>query len=237
MATKYQSAVIEQPVILSVALEVTGNAPLIQNKFPQKVLEEMLKKHMGLSVPKEKKIPSECIERATIKNEDGKICIPPTAFKKAILTAAGGIKGLKKTELRTSIFIEGGSIPIKYSKVTPRMDMVRTSGMGRTPDIRFRPSFEDWSARMIIIFSDSIPVQTIVDLLNRAGNVGVGEWRPEKDGVFGTFHVSENITNSKEIDQIRKSCRSQIPSLVIPEWAMNVELSPEILKKISKTKK
>lgn len=227
-----KSAIIEQPSIMSVVLEVTGTAPLIQNKFSQKAIEEMLRKHMGLNVQREKKVPSECVERAINYNSDGKVCIPPTAFKKGMLTSASAIKGLKKTQLRTQIFIEGGSIPVKYSRMIPRMDMVRTSGMSRTPDVRFRPCFEDWSARMIIQFSEQLPVQTVVDLLSRAGNVGVGEWRPEKDGTFGTYVVSRNIVDPKEIEEVRKECRSPIPSLTIPAWAMNAELTPEILEKI-----
>jgi len=225
-------AVIEQQKIYSVCLEITGTAPLIQNKFSQKTIDEMLRKHMGLSQQKEKKIPSECIERATIKNEDGKVCIPPTAIKKAILSASIMVKGLKKTEIRASIFVDGSSIPIKYSRMVPQMDMVRTSGKGRTPDVRFRPRFEDWSARVIILFSEMIPVQTVVHLVHMAGNCGVGEWRPEKDGNFGTFVVTRNIMESKEIDEVRKDCRVMIPNLTIPDWAINAELSPEILAKI-----
>jgi len=233
MVKKKGSDVIEQPKQLSICLEVDGTNPLIQNCFNQKVIEEMLRKHMGLSVQREKKVPADCIERAITRNTVEQVCLPPTAFKKGMLTAAGQVKGLKKTALRVSLFVEGGSIPITYSRMVPRMDMVRTSGMGRTPDVRFRPAFEDWKARLIILFGDTIPPQTVVDLLNRAGNVGVGEWRPEKDGTFGTYVVSRAISDPKEIAEVRTICRPQVKPLVIPEWAMNVELSDEILQKIA----
>ena len=231
---KEQQAVIEQRSTLSVALEITGTASIIQNCFSQKAIEEMLRKHMGLSVQREKKVPADCIERATIKNVKGKVCLPPTAIKKAMLTASASIKGMKKTSLRTEIFIEGGSIPFTFSQMIPRMNMVRTSGKNRTPDVRFRPEFQDWKARLIIQFSDNLPVQTVVDLLNRAGNVGVGEWRPEKDGTFGTFEVTRNITDPAEIKEVRQECRPGLVSLTIPEWAMNAELTPEILAKIAR---
>jgi len=227
-----QSAVIERSNVFSITVEVTGTAPLIQNKFAQKSIEEMLRKHMGLSVQREKKVPAECIERATIRNDAGIVCIPPTAFKKAMLTASGSVKGLKKGQLRTQLFIEGKSIPITFSRMVPQMDMVRTSGMSRTPDVRFRPRFEDWVARMTIQFPEFIPVQTVVDLLSRAGSVGVGEWRPEKDGTFGTFEVTRSITDKKEIAEVEAGCKSPIPALTIPDWALNAELTPEILSKI-----
>lgn len=227
------SVIIEQPKKMFVALEVTGTASLIQNNFSQKTVEQMLRKHMGLAVQREAKKPRDCIESATIRNVKGVVCEPPTAFKKGMLTASTQIKGFKKTQLRTQMYVEGNSIPITYEATTPRMDMVRTSGMSRQPDVRFRPSFDGWKARLVIQFSDLLAVQTIVDLLNRAGDVGVGEWRPEKDGSFGTYQVTRNIDDPKEIAEVRAGCSVALVPLVIPEWALDAEISPELLRRIA----
>jgi len=224
--------VIEQPNILSVGLEVTGTADLIQNRFSQKSVEQMLKKHMGISVQRESKKPREVLEDATVRNIEGVIAMPPTGFKLAMISAATQVKGLKKTQLRTALFIEGNSIPITYREMVPRMDICRTSGIGRVPDVRFRPSFQDWKARMIIQFSDTLSVQSVVDLLNRAGQVGVGEWRPEKNGVFGTFKVTRHISDPKELGEVAAQCASPLVPLRIPDWAMDAEISPEVLQKI-----
>lgn len=233
VAARSMSVVIEQPVQLSVCLEVTGESGgILQNNFSQKSVDQMLRTHMGLNVPKEAKVPIQVIEDAKVKNKAGRICIPPTAFKKAMLNAAAVLKTFKKTHLRTQIFIEGQSVPITFEEETPRMDIVRV-GMNR-PDIRFRPLFTGWKARIRILFSDTLAVQSVVDLLNRAGKVGVGEWRPEKDGTFGTFYVSRHISDPKEIAEVVNECRSPLISLVIPEWAMNTEITPEILSKIAR---
>jgi hypothetical protein len=233
-AASAKDVVIEQPNRVSVCLEITGRAPLIQNKFSQKAVEEMLRKHMGISVQREKKKPREVIEAAMIKNMAERICVPPTGIKKAMLTAAAQIKGLKKTHLRTTIFVEGQSIPIVYSNMTPRMDMVRTSGIARTPDVRFRPQFNDWKARLLITFSDTISVQTVVDLLNRAGDVGLCEWRPDKDGTFGTFRVTRNIEKPEEVAEVREECAVALIPLRIPDWAMDADIDPMVLAKIMK---
>ena len=127
---------INQPKISSVYLEVEGTAPLIQHCFSQKSVEEMLRKHMGISVQKEKKNPRQVLEDATIYNTEKAISIPPTAFKMGMISQAVKMKGLTKTALRSTLFIEGGSIPITFSRMVPRMDMCRLSGMGRTPDVR-----------------------------------------------------------------------------------------------------
>jgi hypothetical protein len=227
-----KSLVIEQPNILSVGLEVSGTADLIQNKFSQKSVEQMLKKHMGISVQRESKKPREVLEDATVYNVDGVVAMPPTGFKLAMISAATQLKGLKKTQLRTALFIEGNSIVIKYREMVPRMDITRTSGIGRTPDVRFRPSFQDWTARLIIQFSDVLTVQTVVDLLNRAGQVGVGEWRPEKNGTFGTFRVTRHIDDPAELGEVRQENSSALIALRIPDWAMDMDVDPTVLQKI-----
>jgi hypothetical protein len=226
-ATK--SVVIEQPKVQAVVLEVTGTAPLIQNNFGQKVIEQMLRKHMGLSVQREKKRPRELLENAKIRNMEGRICIPPVAFKAAMLTASGNVKGLKKWQLKTQLYVEGNSVPIKYAVETPRMDMVRTAGIGRQPDVRFRPSFEGWTARVVVQFGDLLSVQTVVDLLNRAGGVGVGEWRPEKNGTFGTFRVTRHVTAPKEIAEVYEECAVPLVTPKIPDWALDADIDPEVL--------
>lgn len=223
--------VIAQPRVLHVGLEVTGTAELIQNNFSQKAIEQMLRKHMGFSVQKEAKKPREVIEQATIRNVAGVVCIPPVAFKKAMLTASTQLKAMKKTQLRTSLFVEGGGIVVAYREMVPRMDMVRTSGMSRTPDVRFRPSFLGWSCRLVIQFSDSLSVQTVVDLLNRAGTVGVGEWRPEKDGTAGTFRVTRNL-EAAEIAEVREANAPALQRPQIPEWAMDAAIDPEVLRRV-----
>lgn len=227
-----RSLVIEQPNILSVGIEVSGTADLIQNKFSQKSVEQMLKSHMGISVQRERKKPREVLEEATIRNTDNRVSLPPTGFKLAMISAATQIKGLKKTQLRTALFVQGNSIPITYEATTPRMDITRTSGIGRTPDVRFRPSFQGWKARLIIQFADTLSVQTVVDLLNRAGQVGVGEWRPEKNGTFGTFKVTRHIDDPKELGQVEAECAVPLVPLRIPEWALDMEIDPAVLQKI-----
>lgn len=227
-----RNVVIEQPSVLSVALEVSGTADLIQNAFSQKAIEQMLRKHMGISVQREAKKPREQIEHATIRNTEGAVCMSPVAFKAAMISASAAIKTLKKTQLRTSLFVEGSGIPISYAEMVPRMDMVRTAGIGRTPDVRFRPSFRDWTARLVIQFSDTLTVQTVVDLLNRAGTVGVGEWRPEKNGVYGTFRVTRNITDAQEIADLRKLCAVPLVTPKIPDWALDADIDPEVLARV-----
>lgn len=111
------------------------------------------------------------------------------------------------------------------------MDMVRTAGIGRVPDVRFRYEYLNWKARLVLEFDENtISTATVVDLLNRAGRVGVGEWRPERDGTFGTFRVSRHINDPKEVAEVLEECSVPLVSLIIPEWAMDAEIDSETLR-------
>jgi len=217
------SPVIAQPRTLMVALEVEGTAPLIMHNFGQKSMEQMLRKHMGLSVQREPKVPRQCIEDAMIRNTEGAICIPPVGFKRSMELPSTANKVFKSKPLfRTSIYIQGGSIPITYEEMIPRVDMVRVHG---APDVRFRPQFNGWKARMVVDFSEIVNVQTIVDLLQRGGKGGMGEWRPEKMGSFGTYRVGRHISDPDEIAEVLRICAPAVKPLVIPDWAMDAEIA------------
>jgi len=71
-----------------------------------------------------------------------------------------------------------------------REDTVRV-GMG-TADLRYRPEFKEWAVNLIIrLNTRSMTLEQLIHLFNQAGfSVGVGEWRPEKDGRNGMFHVA-----------------------------------------------
>lgn len=216
----------------SLTFEIAGTADLIQNNFSQKSVEQMLKKHMGITVKREPKKPREILEDAKILNTDGRVCIPPTAIKMAMLTASTQVKGFKKTQLRTALFIVGSSLPITYKQMVPRMDIARLSGPSRTPDVRFRPAFVDWKSRLTINFAETLSVESVCDLLQRAGRVGVGEWRPEKNGPFGTFRINRHITDPREIGEVEAECAVPLKALVIPDWAMDANVDLEMISKI-----
>lgn len=224
--------IIQQLSTHYLCLEIEGTADLIQSAYNQKAAEQMLRKHMGISVVRETKVPRDCVEAGKIVNMAGRICVPPQGVKATMITASAQIKTFKKTQLRTALFIEGQSVPITFKEMIPRMDMTRNSGMGRTPDVRFRPSFRDWKARVIVQFAETLSPATVVDLLNRGGAVGLCEWRPEKNGTFGTFRVSRHITDMKEISDVREECSVALVPLKIPEWAMDMEIDTGVLGKI-----
>ena len=89
-----------------------------------------------------------------------------------------------------NVFLHNQLIEIKGSKPVMRQDMVKV-GMG-TADIRYRAEFTDWYADMEIRYNlnGDKSLDQIVNILNAGGYAcGVGEWRVERDGQNGRFHV------------------------------------------------
>lgn len=128
-------------------------------------------------------------------NEGAKFGFPANSFKMAANSAAYRLGWVKnQMELRGAYFLnaeDGGELAeIKGCVPALREDVVKI-GMG-TADLRYRPIFENWYCDMILEYnkSGSMPLSDIISCIEAGGySVGVGEWRPERDGAFGKYHV------------------------------------------------
>ena len=105
---------------------------------------------------------------------------------------AGWVKN--QMQLRGSYFLKtewGDMAEIKGDAPIIREDMVRI-GMG-SADLRYRAEFRNWSMEMILEYNASgeLTLEQILNVMNLGGySVGIGEWRPEKDGDFGRYHIA-----------------------------------------------
>lgn len=73
-----------------------------------------------------------------------------------------------------------------------REDMVRIGGMNKTADLRYRPAFKNWKIDLMVTLIDvgTFTMESIINAINLGGYMnGIGEWRMERDGDFGRFHV------------------------------------------------
>jgi len=186
---------IPKPNIKSMMVKIKGTNPLIFNKWSEKAKEMMLdKQQKKVAKPREAKDPDKLIEDSFYKDSTGKVAFPALSIKQALVGAARSIEGLPMTLLRGAVFVCGdkdGLIPVQYKEKTGRSDMVRV-GMG-VADIRFRGQVNDWSMKFLVKFNgDVISPEQVLNLLNTAGfSCGLGEWRPERNGDYGTFEVSQ----------------------------------------------
>lgn len=172
-----------------VTIKLIGDSPLICHAWSHKQKQAMLDKQMKKpQEAREAKDPEQDYRDSLYYTEDGKYGFPVVAFKASAVDACSHIAGITKVIARGAFHIQG-----EMARITgePRMreDMVRV-GMG-TADIRYRGEFPSWSTQLRIRFNASVisPSQ-LVHLFNIAGfAIGVGEWRPQKDGSYGMYHV------------------------------------------------
>ncbi len=217
MATKKANTeVIEiRPIeIKKVTVRIVGDTPLIMHAWSEKAKRMMLEAQMGVAKGKKKeaKNPVDDFIRSmywlTPMPEDGtmesfeeaiasgaRFGFPVTAFKQAAISAAYRMGWAKdKMSMRGAFFIdsdENGMIEIHSDTPEMREDMVKV-GMG-TADIRYRGEFKNWYADLTISYNANgqYSLENIVNIINAGGYVcGVGEWRPERDGQNGMFHVA-----------------------------------------------
>lgn len=184
---------IPKPQISTLELAIVGVSPLIVHKWSQKAKREILAKQMKVpKTGKEAKNPEEDYENSLYRlpNGDG-YGFPAIGFKLSAVNAARLIDDLPMTEARQMFFVLADDGDLVKINGEPRMreDMVRV-GKG-TADIRFRAEFPSWSARLRVEFDARVvSPEQIGNLFALAGHsVGIGEWRPEKDGDFGRFHI------------------------------------------------
>lgn len=192
MAKAPASIAIELPRLdlRIMTIRVIGDSPLICHAWSQKAKQQMRDKQMKKAKSgKDAKDPEQDFRDSLYPLPDGGYGFPSVAFKAAAVSACRFADGVKMTEARGAFHVLGEMARIE-GEPTMREDMVRIA-MG-TADIRFRGEFKKWAANLHVRFNAAaLSPEQIINLFNTAGfGVGVGEWRPEKDGSYGMFHVA-----------------------------------------------
>ena len=207
---KKETEVITIPAIdiRNATITLKGDSPLIVHKWSEKAKKMMLDKQMKVATSKghDAKDPfADFVD--TIYFLSGKPESPtPEAFEEALSNGARfgfpsvGVKasavsaGFRAGVTKNLVSMNGAfHIDEEYVEIdgVPQIceDMVRV-GMG-TADIRYRAEFPEWSTTFTVKYNAGvISLAQLCNLFNLGGfAVGIGEWRPEKGGTYGRYHV------------------------------------------------
>lgn len=200
-ATKIELPALQIDTVL---IPIVGDSPLICHAFSKKAQEQMLAKQTKkASVGREAKNPWRdfCeslywldgmpVEPAEADVEGGRFGFPAIAFKSAAVTACTSISSITKIAARQAFHIDQEFVELT-GVPSMRQDVARV-GMG-VADLRFRGEFSPWTTILPVKFNAHLlSAEQVVNLFQTAGfAVGVGDWRPERDGQFGRFHVGES---------------------------------------------
>lgn len=220
MATKNVETIEIKPIkIVKTNIRIVGDTPLIMHAWSEKAKREMLDKQMKKTKTSSRSaknpmedfirsmywltpMPTDMSEKGFIKaiNDGAKFGFPVTGIKQAAISAAYRMGWSKdKASLRGVFFIDGDEnqmVEIHSDTPVMREDMVKIN-MAKTADIRYRGEFRNWYADLTISYNANgqYTMEQVVNIINAGGYVcGLGEWRPERDGQYGMFHV-EAISN------------------------------------------
>lgn len=169
---------------------IEGTTPILFNRFRDTAIEGKSKKRTGAMEESD-------IEDKLYLDEKKKVQLPAVYLKNSITEAAKQFKIQGKNKATYSKIV-GSSVdvmPFYIEFKAGKYEVFRISAVNPMTKGRMmvsRPRFNEWSASFQVILNDSqVDSSVIKEIIDHAGKyVGVGDWRPEKKGMFGKFMVT-----------------------------------------------
>ena len=182
-------------------VSIKGTTALLQHRFGEAAEGDGQKASRNIMVMRG--TPREEAEKVTYKNGKGEFYFPGAAIGRLLREAGGNhkLKGSRKSAkyvVPAAVLVQtdeiiirngDGNTPAKDFEVDSRPVTIPAT-KGRV--MRHRPRFDEWSATFPVRVNDTIlPTDFVNQLLTEGGQqIGIGDYRPEKGGPFGTFIVT-----------------------------------------------
>jgi len=191
---KEESINIKPLKIGKLKIKVVGRTPYMPEPMDMAVLERYDKKKSKQTYTKDDISEEDKAKEKYYYTEKGEKGIPSRAFYNAMIRASsylfdkkdGGMRNVKE-----GVNILGNILPLKSKKEVRVEHWGRMSGMTKAPRKIIRNSFEDWSCELEVEYNqEQLSPEHIINILNWAGfHIGVGAFRKEKTGNYGSFYV------------------------------------------------
>ena len=189
---------IEALDIRTINITLVGDSPLISHRFSNANKKSML----NIKQNKKKQGRKACNPEQEFKDSlyeigenTGLYGFPIMAFKLAAIRGAKSIPDVPMTDARSMFRIKSSNpqmlTPLRYEDLLMGEDIVRI-GRGSS-DLRYRGYFYRWEVDLAIEYNHAATLPETVILMFDIGGfgTGVGDWRPERGGIYGTFHVKK----------------------------------------------
>lgn len=175
-------------------LKIVGKTDYMPEPMDEAVLERYNKLKSNQVAEKDSLSEEEKVKVKYYYTADGKKGIPSRAFYNAMIRASSYFFDISMGGMRN--FKEGVNVPEEILPLTYKSEKVlehwgRMSGRTRAPRKILRNAFKDWSCNLTIEFDQvNLSAEQIINVLNYAGfKIGVGAFRKEKSGNYGSFSV------------------------------------------------
>lgn len=199
------------PIFGGFRVWLVGDTPLICHAWSEKARREMLQKQVKApKAGREARDPKGDFESSLYEMGDGTYGFPVAGVKNAILSGAHKDKGIPKTAVMSALWLDAQMVRTRPAlagavcdmplvrvygtKPEMREDMVRVgAGLNKTASLAYRGQFRHWAILVKGRLNESVVnVEQLIYLLRDAGmSSGLGEWRNERRGMFGAFHLGD----------------------------------------------
>lgn len=200
----------KRPEDKTFSIWIVGDTPLITHAWSEKARREMLEKQVKATKGgKEKRDPEADYVSSLYQMEKGVYGFPAMGIKNCIISAGHKDKGVAKTSIMSALWLNAEMvrtrpalagavcdmplIRIWGSPPEMREDMVKIgAGLNKTANLAYRAQFTVWAMRVSGAFNSSVLTpEALAFLIQEAGrSAGIGEWRIERKGMFGAFHLA-----------------------------------------------
>ncbi|UCD20999.1 MAG: hypothetical protein JSW08_00410 [archaeon] len=174
------------------SVTIQGISPLLMNR-PSNLIADISKDKKGF-----KNDPKNEAEFKLYIDSKGKLYQPSTHISGALIEAGKHKKVVGKGKSTYSKIV-GYAVEINPFEIEHKKQKweifsilaVNPNTKGR--NLLHRPILKEWELEFEVIFDETeIPSTIMKELLDIAGRIaGLGDWRPQKKGRFGKFHVTK----------------------------------------------
>lgn len=199
-----------KPKFKTFSVWLIGDTPIITHAWSEKAKREMLQKQVkAAKAGREAKDPQADFVSSLYEMSPGVFGFPATGVKNCILSAAHKDKGIARSGVMGALWLNADMVRVRPalagaicdmplvriwgSEPEMREDMVRVgSGLNKTASLAYRAQFTVWAIRISGRFNATVlNAEQLAFLIQEAGpSFGLGEWRNEKKGMFGAFHLA-----------------------------------------------
>lgn len=200
-----------KPLFKGFSVWLVGDTPLITHAWSEKARREMLQKQVKATKGgKEARDPEADFVNSLYDMGDGTYGFPATGVKNCILSAAHKDKGIPRSSAMAALWVNAQMVRTRPAfagaicdmplvriwggKPEMREDMVKIgSGLNKIATLAYRAQFTIWAIRVTGRFNSAVLTpEALAFLIQESGlSSGIGEWRNEKKGLFGAFHLAD----------------------------------------------
>lgn len=209
--TRSLAAVLSKKSVFSqFSCWLVGDTPLIVHAWSQKAKLEMLGKQVkAVRSSKEARDPHADYVSSLYPMGPDTYGFPVTGIKNCILSAAHKDKGVPRSTAMGALWLHSEMVRVmpalagaccdmplvKIFGDEPEMreDMTKIgAGLSKVANLAYRAQFKTWAIKITGSLNSAVLTEEqLAFLIEESGrSSGLGEWRNERKGVFGAFHLA-----------------------------------------------